>query len=62
MRKVDPSGCEVHRCGGGLDFVACRGWGWSGRGRGGALGKNVGDKEGKTMELTKQPFSVHVEG
>ena len=33
-----------------------------GRGRGGALGKNVGGKEGKTMELPKQPFSVHVAG
>ena len=56
MRKVDPSGCEVHRCGRGLDSAACHGWG----GRGGALGKNVGGKEGKTMELPKQPFSVHV--
>ena len=61
VRKVDPSGCEVHRCGGGLDSAACRGWG-VGRGRGGALGKNVGGKEGKTMELPKQPFSVHVAG
>ena len=34
----------------------------SGRGRGGALGKNVGGKEGKTMELPKHPFSVHVAG
>ena len=34
--------------------------GGSGRGRGGALGKNVGGKEGKTMELPKQP--VHVAG
>lgn len=58
MRKVDPAGCEVHRCGGGLDSAACRGWG----GWGGALGKNVGGKEGKTMELPKQPFSVHVAG
>ena len=23
MRKVDPAGCEVHRCGGGLDSAAC---------------------------------------
>ena len=60
MRKVDPSGCEVHYCGGGLDSAACRGWG-SGRGRGGALGKNAGGKR-KTMELPKQPFSVHVAG
>ena len=36
--------------------------GGSGRGRGGALGKNVGGKEGKTMELPKQPFFVHVAG
>ena len=36
--------------------------GGSGRGRGGALGKNVGGKEGKTMELPKHPFSVHVAG
>ena len=36
--------------------------GGSGRGRGGALGKNVGGKEGKTMELPKEPFSVHVAG
>ena len=36
--------------------------GGSGRGRGGALEKNVGGKEGKTMELPKQPFSVHVAG
>ena len=56
MRKVDPSGCEVHRCGGGLDSAACHGWGVGE----GALGKNVGGKEGKTMELPKQPFSVHV--
>ena len=59
--KVDPAGCEVHRCGGGLDSAACRGWG-SGRGRGGALGKNVGGKEGKPMDLPKQPFFVHVAG
>ena len=31
VRKVDPAGCEVHRCGGGLDSAACHGWG----GRGG---------------------------
>ena len=31
-----------------------------GKGRGSA--KNVGGKEGKTMELPKQPFSVHVAG
>ena len=61
MRKVDPAGCEVHRYGGGLDSAACRGWGRLG-GRGGALGKNGGGKEGKTMELPKQPFSVHVAG
>ena len=61
MRKVDPAGCKVHRCGGGLDSAALRGWG-SGRGRRGALVKNVGGKEGKTMELPKQPFSVHVAG
>ena len=60
MQKVDPAGCEVHHYGGGLDLAACRGWG--GRGMGGALGKNVGGKEGKTMELPKQPFSVHVAG
>ena len=36
--------------------------GGSGRGRGGDLGKNVGGKEGKTMELPKQPFSIHVAG
>ena len=36
--------------------------GGSGRGRGGALGRNVGGKEGKTMELPKQPFSIHVAG
>lgn len=64
MWKVDPAGCEVHRCGGGLDSAACRGWGVEeGKGeRGGALGKNVGGKVGKTMELPKQPFSVHVAG
>ena len=61
VRKVDPAGCEVHYGGGGLDSVACCVWG-SRRGRGGALGKNVGGKEGKTMELPKQPFSVHVAG
>ena len=61
MRKVDPSGCEVHRCGGGLDSAACRGWG-VGEGKGRGSGKNVGGKEGKTMELPKQPFSVHVAG
>ena len=31
-----------------------------GKGRG--SGKNVGGKEGKTMELPKQPFSGHVAG
>ena len=62
MRKVDPEGCVVHRCGGGLDSAAWRGWGEAGKGRGGSLGKNVGGKEGKTMELPKQPFSVHVVG
>lgn len=62
MRKVDPVGCEVHRCSGGLDSAACRGWGEGGRGRGGALGNNVGGKEGKIMELPKQPFSVQVTG
>ena len=36
--------------------------GGSGRGRGATLGKNVGGKEGKPMELPKQPFSVHVAG
>ena len=61
MRKVDLAGCEVHRCGGGLDSAACV-VGGSGKGRGGALGKNVGGKEAKTMELPKQPFSVHVAG
>ena len=63
VRKVDPAGCEVHRCGGGLDSAACHGWG-VGEGKGGALGKNVdvGGKEGKTMELPKQPFFVHVAG
>ena len=61
MRKLDPTGCEVHRCGGGLDSALAV-VGGSGRGRGGALGKNVGGKEGKTMELPKQPFSVHVAG
>lgn len=44
MRKVDPAGCEVHRCGGGLDSAACRGWGWVGEGKGRALGKNVGEE------------------
>ena len=63
VRKVDPAGCEVHRCGGELDSAACHCWGGGpGRGRGGALGQNVGGKEGKTMELPKQPFSVHVAG
>ena len=56
MRKVDPAGCEVHRCVGGLDSAACRGWGvGEGKGRGSG-------EEGKTMELPKQPFSVHVAG
>ena len=58
---VDPAGCEVHRCGGGLDSAACRGWG-VGEGKGRGSGKNVRGKEGKTMELPKQPFSVHVAG
>ena len=31
-------------------------------GKGMGSGKNVGGKEGKTMELPKQPFSVHVAG
>ena len=62
MWKVDPAGCEVHRCGGGLDSAACRGWGTVRVGKGRGSGKNVGGKEGKTMELPKQPFSVHVAG
>ena len=33
-----------------------------GEGKGRGSGKNVGGKEGKTMELPKQPFSVHVAG
>ena len=61
MRKVDPTGCEVHRCGGGLDSAACHGWG-AGEGKGRGSGKNVGGKEGKTMELPKQHFFVHVAG
>jgi len=36
--------------------------GGSGRARGETLGKNVRGKEGKTMELPKQPFSLHVPG
>ena len=50
VQKVDPAGCEV----GGLPWLG------AGMGRGGALVKNVGGKEGKIMELPKQPFSVHV--
>ena len=61
MRKVDPAGCEVHRCGGGLDSVACRGWG-VGKGKGRGSVEECWGKEGKTMELPKQPFSVHVAG
>ena len=59
MRKVDPAGCEVHRYGGGLDSAACCGWG-VGEGKGMGSGKKVGGNEGKTMELSKQPFTVHV--
>ena len=59
---VDPAGCEVHRCGGGLDSAASVVGGRGGEGEGRGSGKNVGGKEGKTMELPKQPFSVHVAG
>ena len=61
MRKVDPAASEVHRCDRGLDSATCHVWGL-GAGKGGGSGKNVGGKEGKTMELPKQPFSVHVAG
>ena len=62
MRKVDPAGCEVHRSGGGLDSAACLGWG-VGEGKGRGSGEECwGQREGKTMELPKQPFSVHVAG
>ena len=37
-------------------------WLGVGEGKGRNSGKNVGGKEGKTMELPKQPFSVHVAG
>ena len=33
-----------------------------GEGKGTGSGQNVGGKVGKTMELPKQPFSVHVAG
>ena len=61
MRKVDPAGCEVQRCDGGLDSAAWRGWG-VGEGKGRGSGEECWGKEGKTMELPKQPFSVHVAG
>ena len=61
MRKVDPAGCEVHRCGGGLDSVACRGWEVrEGKGRG--SGEECWGQRGEKMELPKQPLSVHVAG
>ena len=53
-------GCEVHRCDGGLNLAAWRGWWGSGRGRG--SGEECWGKEGETMELPKLPFSVHVAG
>ena len=61
MRKVDPAGCEVHRCGGGLDSAACHCCG-VGEGKGRGSGEECWGKEGKIMELPKQPFSVHVAG
>ena len=61
MRKVDPAGCEVHRCGGGLDLAACRGWGVKeGKGRGSR--EESWGQRGETMELPMQPFSIHVAG
>ena len=61
MRKVDPAGCEVHRCGGGLDSVACRGWGVGER-KGRGSGEECWEQRGENNELPKQPFSVHVAG
>ena len=61
MRKVDPAGCEVHRCGGGLDSAACHGWG-SGRGRGGALGRMLGAKRGKQWSYQSSPFPFMWQG
>ena len=46
MRKVDPAGCEVHRCGGGLDSAACRGWGGRGGEGEGLSGRMLGAKRG----------------
>ena len=44
-----------------LSMCVCGGGGRGGE-RGGALGKNVGGKVEKTIELPKHPFSVHVGG
>ena len=61
MRKVDPMGCEVHHYSGGIDSAACRDWG-DGEGMGRGSGEECWGQRGKTMELPKQPFSIHVAG
>ena len=52
MRKVDPAGGEVHRCGGGLDSAACWGCGVrEGKGRG--SGEECWGQRGKNNGVTK---------
>ena len=52
MRKVDPAGCEVHRCSGGLDSAACRGWG-VGEGKGRGSGEECWGQRGENNGVTK---------
>ena len=63
MWKVDPAGCEVHRCGGGLDSAACRGWGPGRGGEGeGLWGRMLGAKRGKQWSYQSSPFPFMWQG
>ena len=63
MRKVDPAGCEVHLCGGGLDSAACRGWeGVREGGEGDWLWEECWGQRGENNGVTKAAFSIHVAG
>ena len=55
MQKVDLAGCEVHRCGGGLDSAACRGWG-VGEGEERGSGEECWGQRGENNGVTKAAF------
>ena len=51
MRKVDPSGCEVHHCGGGLYLAISVVGGLEGKGRG--FGEECWGQRGENNGVTK---------